>query len=300
MLIDRPDLAVVRSLRRRVTARPGSRTGTSRLPWFSLSVLVAVALLGIFGSLIEPHSATKIDLAHTLVPPVFASGGSWSHPLGTDQLGRDVLSRLIGGARVSLLVALAVVLISGLAGLAVGIVSGYSGGRLDALLMRVTDAALAFPVLLLALVLVAVSGPGTRNVIVVLAAAGWASYARVIRSEVASLRTSEFVSMSRVMGGRPAWIMRRHLLPNVASSLLVLATLQFGLAVITEGALSFLGMGVPPPAPDWGSMMADGQNLLVSAWWVAAFPGVALCLTVLASNLLGDWLRTHGDPASRR
>jgi peptide/nickel transport system permease protein len=271
-----------------------------RVPWFSASVLVIVVILGVFGPFIEPHNPTKINLAHTLVPPVFSHGGSWKYILGTDQLGRDVLSRLIGGARISLLVGLIVVVISGVVGLAVGVVAGYFGGRLDVLLMRITDAALAFPVLLLALVMVPVFGASARNVIVILAVAGWANYARVVRSEVASLRTTEFVSMSRVMGGRSFWIMRRHLLPNVVGSMLVLATLQLGLAIIAEGSLSFLGLGVPPPTPDWGGMMADGRNVLVSAWWVAVFPGVGLCLTVLASNLLGDWLRAYGDPTARR
>jgi peptide/nickel transport system permease protein len=273
---------------------------TLRNPWFSITVMVVVVVLGVVGPWISPYDATKIDLTSTLLPPAFLDGGAWAHPFGTDQLGRDVLSRVIGGARISLFVGLAVVVISGALGLAVGVLSGYFGGRLDAVLMRITDAALAFPVLLLALVLVAVFGPAISNVIIILAAAGWANYARVIRSEVSTLRTSEFVAMSRVMGGNPLWIMVRHILPNVASSLLVLATLQLGLAIITEGSLSFLGMGVPPPTPDWGGMMAEGRGVLVSAWWVAVFPGIALSLTVLASNLLGDWLRTYSDPAARR
>jgi peptide/nickel transport system permease protein len=288
----------LRRLRSKRSAQAAHRA--RRLPWFSASILVIVVILGVFGPLLEPHNPTQTNLANTLRPPVFAKGGSWSYVLGTDQLGRDVLSRLIGGARISVLVALAVVVLSGIIGTAVGMAAGYLGGRLDAFLMRTTDAALAFPVLLLALVLVARFGASTQNVIIILAVAGWSNYARVIRSEVTTLRGNEFVSMSRVLGGKSFWIMRRHLLPNVLASLLVLATLQFGMAVITEGSLSFLGMGVPPPAPDWGSMMADGRNLLTVAWWVAVFPGIALCLTVLASNLLGDWLRTNSDPTARR
>jgi peptide/nickel transport system permease protein len=166
--------------------------------------------------------------------------------------------------------------------------------------MRITDATLAFPIILLAIVLASIFGASTQNVIIILAAGGWASYARVIRSEVLSLKNHDFVTMSMVMGGGRGWIIRRHIIPNVLSSLVVLATLQVGAAILSEGSMSFLGIGVPPPAPSWGGMLADGSDYLTVAWWLAVLPGVALSLTVLASNLMGDWLRSQSDPTRRR
>jgi len=268
-------------------------------PIFSGTVLLIFVLAGIFGPLVAPHDPVRIDLQHNLQPPLLF-GGNWTYPLGTDSLGRDVLSRMLGGARVSFLVAFTVVFISGSIGLLVAVVSGYVGGVVDAVLMRLTDATLAFPLILLAIVLASIFGASTKNVIIILAAGGWASYARVIRSEVLSLKNHEFVSMSIVMGGGRVWIIGRHIIPNVLSSLVVLATLQVGAAILSEGSLSFLGIGVPPPNPSWGGMLANGSDYLTVAWWLAVFPGVALSLTVLASNLMGDWLRSHSDPTGMR
>ncbi len=279
------------------TCRRPFRLGRGSFPIFSGTVLAIFILAGAVGPLIAPHDATLVDLSHGMLPP---GGGGWSYPLGTDALGRDILSRLLGGARVSLVVALSVVILSGGTGLLVAMLAGYVGGRLDAFLMRLTDAALAFPFILLAIVLAAIFGPSTKNVIIIIALGGWASYARIIRSEVLSLKAQEFVTMAVVMGAGPSWIIRRHLIPNVASSLLVLATLQLGRAVLAEGSLSFLGIGVPAPAPSWGGMLADGRNYLVVAWWLPTLPGIALSLTVLASNLMGDWLRTRNDPKRLR
>jgi peptide/nickel transport system permease protein len=272
------------------------RTG---MPIFSGLMLLIFILAGIFGPLIAPHDPIRIDLHNSLQPPAFA-GGTWNYPLGTDVLGRDVLSRMLGGARISFLVAFTVVFLSGATGLAVAVLSGYIGGVVDAVLMRITDATLAFPIILLAIVLASIFGASTQNVIIILAAGGWASYARVIRSEVLSLKNHDFVTMSMVMGGGRGWIIRRHIIPNVLSSLVVLATLQVGAAILSEGSMSFLGIGVPPPAPSWGGMLADGSDYLTVAWWLAVLPGVALSLTVLASNLMGDWLRSQSDPTRRR
>jgi peptide/nickel transport system permease protein len=272
------------------------RTG---LPIFSALMLLVFILTGIFGPLIAPHDPIRIDLHNSLQPPVFAGGG-WNYPLGTDVLGRDVLSRMLGGARISFLVAFMVVFLSGATGLAVAVLSGYMGGVVDAVLMRITDATLAFPIILLAIVLASIFGASTQNVIIILAVGGWASYARVIRSEVLSLKNHDFVTMSMVMGGGRGWIIRRHIIPNVLSSLVVLATLQVGAAILSEGSMSFLGIGVPPPAPSWGGMLADGSDYITVAWWLAVLPGVALSLTVLASNLMGDWLRSQSDPTRRR
>ena len=211
-----------------------------------------------------------------------------------------MLSRLIYGARVSLLVSLAVVLIAGVVGVTVAVIAGYKGGRLDAFLMRTTDATLAFPVILLAIVIVGIYGPSTAIVIIVLAFAGWPSYARVLRSEVLRLKSQDFVTKARTMGGSVRWTILRHILPNIVPTLLVLASLQVGLAIIAEGSLSFLGLGVPPPAPSWGGMLSEGRNLLQQAWWLPTFPGIALSLTVLAANMMGDWLRVHNDPTTRK
>lgn len=277
----------------------GRRRRGRRLPYFSGFVLGMFVLSGLFGPFVAPYSPNKIDLANFLQPPV-GWGGSFKHPLGTDELGRDVLSRLIYGNRIALLVSLAVVVIAGLFGVAVAILAGYRGGRLDAFLMRTTDASLAFPVLLFAIVWVGVFGPSTRNVIVILAVAFWPSYARVLRSEVLRIKTMDYVTMTRTMGGGGRWIVRRHILPNIVPTLLVLLSLQLGLAIVAEGSLSFLGLGVPAPAASWGGMLSDGRNHLSDGWWLPIMPGIALSLTVLASNMFGDWLRVNNDPTTKR
>ncbi|MGF1598351.1 MAG: ABC transporter permease [Acidimicrobiales bacterium] len=274
-----------------------------RYPWFSGGVLTLFVLTGLVGPILAPHDPQAIDLANALQPPLLF-GGSWSFPLGTDELGRDVLTRMMHGARVALMVSIAVVVIAGIVGLAVAVVAGYRGGRLDAFLMRTTDASLAFPVLLFAIVVVGVFGPSTRNVVIILAIAFWPSYARVLRSEVLRVRTMDYVTMARTMGGSGAWSVRRHILPNIVPTLLVLLSLQLGLAIIAEGSLSFLGLGVPPPAPSWGGMLSDGRKYFMvdqdPAWWLAVVPGTALSVTVLATNMVGDWLRVNNDPTTTR
>lgn len=271
----------------------------ARRPWFSGGVLLLFALCGAFGSLLAPHDPTQNDLSQSMRPPVWA-GGTTDHLLGTDQLGRDMLSRLLAGAQVSFLVALGAVVIAGALGLLVALVAGFLGGRVDTVLTRVADASMAFPVVLLAIVIVAVHGKSIAVVVLVLVLAVWPQYARVLRSEVIRIRTQDFVTMSQVMGGSTRWAIVRHVVPNVVPTLLVLATLQVGLAIIAEGSLSFLGIGVPPPAASWGNMLADGRNFLSTAWWLPVLPGIALSVTVLASNLFGDWLRNALDPATRR
>jgi peptide/nickel transport system permease protein len=281
------------------TTRRFFRRRAGRLPWFSGGIIVLFLLTGAFGPLVAPYDPEEIDLLNSLTPPMWF-GGTSEHVLGTDQLGRDILTRIIYGARVSLLVALAVVAIAGVVGISVAVLAGYRGGRLDAFLMRVTDATMAFPVILLMIVIVGVYGASTRNVIIILAFAGWASYARVLRSEVIGVKTNDFVTMTKTMGGSSRWIIRRHILPNILPTVLVLVSLQLGLAIIAEGSLSFLGIGVPPPAPSWGGMLSEGRAYLTEAWWLPTFPGIALSLTVLASNMLGDWLRVFNDPTTRR
>jgi peptide/nickel transport system permease protein len=278
---------------------PTVRRRRRRWPLVSGTILTVFVITGVFAPLLAPHDPEKPELLNNLKPPWFA-GGSSDHILGTDVLGRDVLSRLIYGSRVSLLVALSVVVIAGFVGVTVAVVAGYRGGRLDAFLMRTTDASMAFPVLLLAIVIVGVFGPSMTNVIVILAVAGWPSYARVLRSEVLRIKGQDFVTQARAMGGSARWVVLRHVLPNIVPTLLVLASLQVGLSIIAEGSLSFLGIGVPPPAPSWGGMLSDGRKNIVDAWWLPTMPGIALSLVVLSANMMGDWLRVNNDPTTRK
>ena len=254
------------------TILPRRRRRRRRLPYVSGTILLVFVICGVFAGLLAPYDPEALDLLASKQPPWFA-GGTSAHILGTDDLGRDVLSRLIFGARISLLVSLAVVLLAGTIGVAVAVIAGYKGGRLDAFLMRTTDASLAFPVILLAIVIVGIYGASTTIVIIVLAFAGWPSYARVLRSEVLRLKGQDFVTQSRAMGGGARWVIARHVLPNIVPTLLVLASLQIGLAIIAEGSLSFIGIGVPPPAPSWGGMLADGRKHISDAWWLAVCPG---------------------------
>src|SRR5262245_50421187 len=226
--------------------------------------------------------------------------GSWDHPLGTDRFGRDVLSRIIYGSRISLLVSLIAIGVAGSIGTVLGLVSGYRGGLTDVVLMRLTDIALSLPTILIAVVLVAVSEPSFRNVILVIALLLWPRFARQIRGETLGIKEQDFVALAIVAGRSGAWIITRHILPNVMPTLLVISTLQVGYVILLEGTLSFLGVGVPPPNPAWGLMIADGRGFLATAWWITLFPGLAMLLTVLAVNLMGDWLRDHLDPRLRQ
>jgi peptide/nickel transport system permease protein len=226
-------------------------------------------------------------------------GGSTAHLLGTDNLGRDVLSRLIWGSRVSLGVTAAVVVLSSIVGLLIGLASGYVGGRADAFLMRVADGSIAFPAILIALLFAVSLGPGVVTVVLALSVLSWANYARIVRGEVLHLRHSEFVVGARVIGCSPTRVMATHLFPNLLDIWVVMITLQVGLIVLSEAALGFLGAGVPPPTPSWGSLVSDGRNLIDTAWWISFFPGLAIGLLVLCVNYLGDWLRDRMDPQLR-
>jgi len=221
------------------------------------------------------------------------------HPFGTDQLGRDVLSRVIYGARVALAVGLTTVIAAGLIGCTLGLVSGYAGGWADAAITRIADVQLSFPFILLALVVNAVIGAGLRNIILSLAIAGWPLYVRVVRGEVLALRHREYVQAAVAVGARPVRLLWRHVLPNVMTPIVVISTLQVSQFIIAEATISFLGFGVQPPTPAWGSMVSDGRNYIFFAWWLAAFPGAALAVTALGVNLTGDWLRDALDPRLR-
>jgi peptide/nickel transport system permease protein len=253
----------------------------------------------VFAPLLAPHDPLKGSLAKRLKPPVWQQGGSIEYPLGTDKLGRDILSRMMHGARVSLTVSMVAIFVGGGIGTALGLMSGYFGGRVDSLIMRLVDISLSLPTILLALVLVAAVGPSFGTVVTVLVVLLWARYARLVRGESLSIRERDFIARARVAGASHTRIMMRYIFPNVVNSLVVLATLQVGYVILLESALSFLGAGLPRPTPAWGLMIADGRELIVTAWWVSMFPGLAIMLTVLALNLLGDWLRDHLDPKLR-
>ena len=276
------------------------RVRSGDIPWFSSAILAALVLAAVFAALLAPQSPTEGDITAKLIPPVWMERGSAEHPLGTDRFGRDVLSRIIYGSRISLLVSLIAIGVAGTLGTLVGLISGYRGGLTDAILMRVTDIALSLPTILIAVVLVAVSEPSFRNVILVIALLLWPRFARQVRGETLGIKEQDFVALAVVAGRSGAWIISRHILPNVMPTLLVISTLQVGYVILLEGTLSFLGVGVPPPNPAWGLMIADGRGFIATAWWITLFPGLAMLLTVLAVNLMGDWLRDHLDPRLRQ
>ncbi len=270
-----------------------------KIPIVPAAIIGLFVLFALFAAQLSPYDPTQIALPQKLKPPLFFEGGSTAHLLGTDTLGRDVLSRLIWGSRVSLSVVAAVVVLSSIAGLMLGLAAGYVGGRTDSFLMRVADGSMAFPGILIALLFAVSLGPGVGTVILALSVLSWASYARIVRGEVLHLRQLEFVVGARVIGCSAGRVMLKHLFPNLVDIWVVMITLQVGLVVLSEAALGFLGAGVPPPTPSWGSLVSDGRNYVDTAWWISFFPGLAIGLLVLSVNYLGDWLRDRMDPRLR-
>jgi peptide/nickel transport system permease protein len=270
-------------------------------PLIPALILLTIALVAIFADVLAPHNPEIGSLTVRFKPPFWQTGGTTKYLLGTDQLGRDVLSRLIFGARISMVVSFFAVLVAGVVGTALGIISGYLGGWVDQVIMRLTDTWLALPALVFAIFLAAIVGPSMWNIVIILGITYWTRYARVIRGEVLSLREREFVRLAVVAGCSKWAIMLRHILPNIINSAIVLGTLEVGVVIIAEATLSFLGIGVPPPQPAWGLMLSDGkQGLMVGYWWLTVFPGCCIMLMVLSANLLGDWLRVKFDPQLRQ
>ena len=270
------------------------------LPWASVTIIVTLIFVALFAPWLTPHDPINQSLADKLLPPFWQEAGSFEHVLGTDKFGRDVLTRLCYGARVSLIVTALALIVGGGVGVVIGIVSGYVGGRVDSVLMRLVDAAIAFPAILFALLLAVTMGQGLTTLVIAISLLLWASFARVIRGEVLALKERDFIALARVHGCSPARIMATHILPNVLNTFMVLVTLNVGVVIVAEASLSFLGAGIPPPTPSWGLMVAEGRGKITSAWWLSLLPSIAITLVVLAFNLFGDWLRDKLDPKLRQ
>ena len=267
------------------------------IPKIPLVILLLVIFAALFANVVAPHDPEMGDPKDRNLPPFWQERGTPQHILGTDHVGRDVLSRLIFGARVSLIVAFMAVFVAGGMGTFIGILSGYLGGKFDEILMRITDGWLAFPTMFTAVLMAMLLGPGMKNIVIVLGIVYWTRYARVIRGEVLSLRERDFVHLAITAGCGKMSIMWKHILPNVISTAVVLATLQLGLVIIMEASLTFIGVGVPSPKPAWGLMLSDGRDgMMAGYWWTSVFPGLAIVFLVMTANFLGDWLRVRLDP----
>jgi peptide/nickel transport system permease protein len=283
----------------RADVQPGVGAPRRRLSFravFGLTVLLCIGGAAVLAPQIAPWDPARQMLLKRLRPPMWEARGLREHPLGTDHLGRDILSRILYGGRISLGVGLSAVTLSCLVGVTLGLLAGFHGGRTDAFIMRVVDVFLAIPYILLAMGVVFALGASLLNVILVMALTRWVQFARIVRADVLSIREREFVSGARARGNRSTRLLLRHVLPNALTPIIVVATLELAFMIIYESALSFLGLGVQPPTPTWGWMLSDGRNYVATAWWLATFPGLAIMLTVLAVNLLGDWLRDTLDP----
>lgn len=271
-----------------------------RAPWIPIVIITVMLVMAVFAPVLAPYSPIDQTLRDKLLPPAWLDGGSMKYILGTDAFGRDILSRLIHGARVSLIVAVLALTVGGGVGLLIGIVAGYLGGVMDNVLMRLVDAAFTFPAILFALLLAVTMGQGLGTLVAAISLLLWASFARVIRGEVLAVKQRDFVALAKVRGCSTPRIMLTHILPNVLNTFMVLVTLNIGVVIIAEASLSFLGAGVPPPTPTWGLMISEGRGRIADAWWVSLIPGIAITLLVLSVNLFGDWLRDRLDPRLRQ
>ena len=271
-----------------------------RWPVIPVAILVMLAFAAISAPFLAPYHPVRGDLRARSTPPFWQDGGSTAHILGTDHQGRDILTRMMHGARVSLTFAALTMIIGVALGALLGAVSGYFGGHVDEIIMRLVDLTNALPFLLAALVVVSVFGASFRTLLIILSLFAWGGYARQVRGEVLQLKEMDYVALAKVAGASPIRIILKHLLPGVTNTLIVVATLGTGQIILTESTLSFLGVGIPPPNPAWGSMVADGRNYIATSWWIAVIPGIGIGLTVLSLNFLGDWLRDYFDPRLRQ
>ena len=290
-----------------VVQRPPAATRVARRAWqlrrwplIPMFILTVFVVTGLAAPLIAPHDPERGELRDRNIPPAWIDGGQSDFLLGTDHLGRDLLSRVVFGARISLTVVLVTLGVGMVIGVAGGLVAGWYGGWVDELIMRVVDIKLAIPTILLALVLVLALGQSFLIIVVILAIAVWPRFARNVRGEVLQLKTMDFVALAKVAGASTPRILAMHIFPGVINTLIILATLEVGIVILLESTLSFLGAGVPPPTPAWGSMVADGRDRLAVAWWISTMPGVAIMMTVLSMNLFGDWIRDRLDPRLRQ
>ena len=271
-----------------------------RYPLIPLTILMLILIIpAFFAQSISPHDPVSGQFSKRLTPPAWQEGGSSEYLLGTDKQGRDMLSRILHGAKYVLAVSLSVIFISGIVGVSLGLIAGYFGGKYDMFIMRGVDIALSIPAILLALAIVASRGPSFGTVIFVICVILWSRYARQVRGEVLSIKNQDYIARAQVSGASSFRIIIRHVFPNVVNSIVVLATLQVGFVILLESSLSFLGAGIPRPTPAWGLMVAEGRELVTSHWWVSFFPGVAISLVVLSLNLMGDWIRDRLDPKQR-
>ncbi len=306
-MADNPTQAVLAPAPERVGLPKIWRTAR-RWPLLPLAMLLLVVFAGVFAPWIAPEDPRKGDLRARMAPPAWLEGGSMEHLLGTDHLGRDIFSRIVHGARISLVVAAVTLGLGGTTGTVLGLLAGWYGKWVDEIIMRIVDIALAIPLVLVALVMVVAVGQAfpsdlggqTGLIILVLAAFFWVRFARLVRGEVLQLKTLDYVALAKVAGASIPRILFVHIFPGVINTLIVLATLQVGFVILVESTLSFLGAGVPPPTPAWGSMVAEGRDFLAGAWWISTMPGVAILLTVMSLNLFGDWLRDTLDPRLRQ
>ncbi len=275
------------------------RRCSARLVWLGAGFVAALLVIAAAAPILAPLDPIRQSLRGRLAAPTWNGTDGHAHLLGTDHLGRDVLSRVIWGSRVSLLIGFAAVLVGGVLGSAAGIAAGFSRGRADAIIMTLADAQLAFPFILLAIGIIAVLGPSFPTLVVVIGLSGWVSYARILRSQVLVLRSREFVESIHALGGSLLRVILRHVLPNVLSTIVVIATLELARAIVLEATLSFLGLGIQPPTPSWGGMVQEGREYLDSAWWISTCPGLVLMITSIVVSRTGDWLRDLLDPTLR-